>query len=197
MGARMASHTSRGQNPTRQRCTLFPQFECPRTFTRSSTERGDSGMARRLIFGCGLLLCGVIASCTDSTAPTATLLIEVSPDTVHIGQGVVPQFITYSERLVSVVQAKVWITIPQLETEVTPGKWQALVDPNNVYLQPALGDASPVTSSDLSGVRSLYVPLVPGRYRVRQQYKVSAPNATDATGSFFMATSNPFIVVTP
>ncbi|HEX7977981.1 MAG TPA: hypothetical protein VF461_05225 [Gemmatimonadaceae bacterium] len=160
-------------------------------------------MARRLCFTGLLLLCGAIASCSDSTAPAATFLIVVSPDTVHLSQNVVPRLASYTERLVSAGQSKVWITAPDVETEVAPGKWQAAVqstDPNNLYLQGALGDATvwtPVTDSDLAGTRTFYVPLGPGRYRLRQRFQVTAPSATQATGEISEATSNPFVVVTP
>ena len=148
--------------------------------------------------GCALLLCGVAASCSDATAPSGTLVIVVSPDTVHLGQGLVPPFVSYTEHVLSIGQKKIWITMPELETEVAPGKWSPLVDPNNLYLQPALGDAVvAATSSDLSGVRSLYVPTVPGRYRLRQRFQLTALNATDATGPFSEATSNVFVLATP
>ena len=155
-------------------------------------------MARRLFFGGVMLLCSLVASCRDATAPEAGLLITVSPDTVHIGQAVVPPFIRYTERFVSAGSSKVWITTPALESEVTPGKLQTLNDPNNLYLQAALGDAwAAVTGNDLAAERTFYVPIAPGRYRLRQQFRVTSPSTADVTGDIFVATSNPFVVVTP
>lgn len=154
-------------------------------------------MARRLLFGCVMLLCGAIASCSDATAPSGTLLMVVSPDTVHFGLGIVPPYVTYRERIVSVARTKVWIAPPDVETELSPGQWSGSTDPNNQYLQAALGNPSvwsAVTNADLVGVRSIFVRLVAGRYRVRQQFRVSAPDATQATGEVFVATSNPFVV---
>jgi hypothetical protein len=86
-----------------------------------------------------------------------------------------------------------------LETEVAPGTWGPLVDPNNVYLQPALGDApwTAVTNGDFGGTKTFWVPWVAGRYRLRQRFQVAAPNATQATGEVFVATSNVFVVASP
>jgi hypothetical protein len=155
-------------------------------------------MARRLFFGGVMLLCSLVPSCRDATAPTTGLLITVSPDTVHLGQAVVPPFIRYTERYVSPASSRVWITTPELEMEAAPGQWQTLNDPNNLYLQAAVGDAwAAVTSNDLAADRTFYVPIAPGRYRLRQRFRVTGSNATDVTGDIFVATSNPFIVVTP
>jgi hypothetical protein len=155
-------------------------------------------MLRRLFFGGVTLLCSLIASCRDSTAPGASLLITVSPGTVHVGQAVVPPFIRYTERFVSPGASKVWITTPELESEVTPGKWQTLTDPNNLYLQAALGDAwAAVTSNDIAAERTFYVPIAPGRYRLRQRFRTTEGSMTDVAGDIFVATSNPFVVVTP
>jgi ABC-type uncharacterized transport system auxiliary subunit len=54
-------------------------------------------MARRLFLCCALLLCAVIASCSDATAPAESFIIAVSPDTVHIN-GIVPVPVGYVER---------------------------------------------------------------------------------------------------
>jgi len=155
---------------------------------------------RRLIFGCGLLLCGAVASCSDATAPTGSLFIVVSLDTLHVGQNVVPPPLTYRERLVSLGRPKIWLAMPEVEAEVTPGKWQPLVDPNNLYLQAALGDAAvPFTAVDLGGERTLYLPLVrfvaPTRYRLRQRFQLTAASATQPSGEVLVATSNPFVVM--
>jgi hypothetical protein len=194
----MASHTSPGSECDTR--TLFPRFERLDTFSAQLCGRRDHGMMRRLIFGSGLLLCGVIASCSDASAPTASLFIVVSLDTLHVGQNVVPPPITYRERLVSLGRPKIWVTMAEVEAEVTPGKWQLLVDPNNLYLQAALGDAAvPFTAGDLGGERTLYLPLVrfvaPTRYRLRQRYQLTAPDATLPTGEVLVATSNPFVVM--
>jgi len=155
-------------------------------------------MGRRVFFGCALLFGGLIAGCSDATAPAATLVIVVSPDTIHVAQSAVPTFVNYTERLVSAGASKVWIGIPEVETEVTPGVWQGPTnDPNNLYLQPALGEVwVPVTSADFGSDRDLSIAVVPGRHRIRQRYRVTAPNAT-TTGDILEVMSNPFVVVTP
>jgi len=148
-------------------------------------------MARRLILGCVLLLFGVLASCSDSTAPTETLSLVVSPDTFHFVQ--YPPYVTYTERIVSVARTKVWIAPLELEAEVSPGQWNGLGDPNNLYLQAASWLA--VTNADLSGVDSVAVGrLTPGRYRLRQRYQLTEPDGTQATSQVLVATSNPFVV---
>lgn len=157
---------------------------------------------RRLLFGGALLLCGVVASCSDATAPVGTLVIEVSPDTVRDpSQGVVPQLITYTERFVGAGQPKIWLDFgPDVESEVTPGVWRSVTksDPDNLYLQPALGDAwAAVTKDDLRAERSTYAPMTPGRYRLRQKFRLTAPSATEPAGEIFEATSNVYVVVKP
>jgi hypothetical protein len=159
---------------------------------------------RRLLFGGALLLCGVVASCSDATAPVGTLVIEVSPDTVRDpSQGVVPQLIAYTERYVGAGQPKIWLDIgPEVESEVTPGVWRTVAgfgsDPNNLYLQPALGDAwAAVTKDDLRAERSTYAPMTPGRYRLRQKFRLTAPSATEPAGEILEATSNVYVVMAP
>ena len=159
---------------------------------------------RRLLFGIALLLCGVVASCSDATAPVGTLVIEVSPDTVRDpSQGMVAQLVTYTERFVGAGQPKIWLNFrPDVESEVTPGVWRTVAgfgsDPNNLYLQAALGDAyAAVTKEDLSAQRSTYAPMAPGRYRLRQKFRLTAPNATEPTGEILEATSNVYVVVAP
>ena len=161
---------------------------------------------RRLFFGGVLLLCGVVAGCSDATAPLGTLVIRVAPDTVRDpSRGVVPQLITYTARFVGAGQPKIWIAYrPDVESEVTPGVWRSVTesDPNNVYLQPALGDPTlgawvALTKDDLGTERSAYVPMTPGRYRLRQKFLLTAASATQPTGEIFEATSNPYVVVAP
>jgi hypothetical protein len=155
-------------------------------------------MARRLIFGCGLLLCAVVASCSDGTGPAESLVIAVSPDTVHIN-GVVPVPVGYTERYAAAGQSKIWIAPIDLETEVAAGKWGPSVDPNNLYLQAALGDAQwiAVTNGDFGGAKTFWVPWVAGRYRLRQRFQMTAQNATTGSGEVYVATSNVFVVASP
>lgn len=153
-------------------------------------------MARRLFFGWVLVLGTLVASCSDATAPEAAFLIAVSQDTVHLYQGGVQPFITYRERFVSVDQSKVWVTGPELEAEVTPGKWQLLGgNPDNLYLQAALGNATAPSNSDLGALRTMYFYVPQGRYRLLQRYQVTASSATQRSGDVFVATSNAFVVV--
>ena len=144
----------------------------------------------------------MVASCSDATGPVGTLLVEVSPDTVSDpSQGVVPQLITYTERFVGAGHPKIWIDFrPEVETEVTPGVWRAVTepDPNNLYLQAAAGDTwVALTKDDLGAERSTYAPMGPGRYRLRQKFQLSAPDATQPTGEILEATSNAYVVVAP
>lgn len=151
-------------------------------------------MARRLFVCCVALLCGVVASCSDATAPDGGFLVVVSQDTVHLNQGAQP-FITFRERFVSAVPNKVWVIYPELEIEVTPGKWQLLSNPDDLYLQAALRSATASTNSDLGASRTMTFYMPAGRYRLRQLYQVTASSATQPAGEVFVATSNTFVVV--
>jgi len=145
---------------------------------------------------CLLLLCGVLAGCSDATAPEGTFLVVVSPDTVPLAQGGGMQpFFTFRERFVS-LGGKVWVASPDMETEVTPGQWRLLNGtPDSLYLQTPLGSMTSPTNSDLGAPRTIYFFVPPGRYRLRQRYQVTASNATQGTGEVFVATSNVFVVV--
>jgi hypothetical protein len=138
------------------------------------------------------------AACSDATAPQAAFLIVVSQDTVRLSQGGggSQPFITFREQFVPVGQSKVWVTGPYLETEVTPGKWQLLGgNPDNLYLQAVLGNATAPTNSELGAERTMYFYVQPGRWRLRQLYQVTASSATQPSGEVFAATSNVFVVV--
>ena len=150
-------------------------------------------MARRLLLSCLLLLCGVIASCSDSTAPAGGVRITVSPDTMHVVEG---QAMTLLYRISSASELKVWPSTPDLEIEATGGDWRAVVDSTAQYLQAALGDAtSTADNGEIVGVRR--VTIGPGRYRLRLKFQLSALNATQPAGEVSMATSNVFVVVSP
>lgn len=93
-------------------------------------------------------------------------------------------------------QSKVWVTGPDMETEVAPGKWQLLGgNPDNLYLQAALGNATAPTNSELGAVRTMYFYVPQGRYRLHQRYQVTAASASQPFGEVFVATSNVFVVV--
>jgi hypothetical protein len=152
-------------------------------------------MARRLI-ACSVLLClSLVASCSDATAPGEAFLVVVAQDTVHLYQGGTPPFITFRERFVSPARNKVWVIYPDLETEVSPGKWQLLFSPDTLYLQALLGNATAPSNADLAAPRTMtfYVPA--GRYRLLQRYQVTRSDAVKPAGEVFLAASNEFVVV--
>ena len=156
-------------------------------------------MGRRLFFGCVPLLWGVVASCSDATAPAGAVVITVSPDTVHVAQGQAASF-SITERTPAASKTWVWPDRLDLESELTPGDWRAVADitNSNPYLNSALGDASTTTANgEVMTWSPRQVSVNPGRYRVRLTFRVSAPNATQATGDAFTATSNVFVVASP
>jgi hypothetical protein len=155
-------------------------------------------MGWRMFFGCALLCGGVLASCSDATAPSG-IVVTVSPDTVHIAPGQAASF-SVSARTPPAGTTWVWPDRLDLESEPTPGDWRAVADitDSNPYLTSALGDAS---TTSRSGAVAAWMPrqasLNPGRYRVRLTFHMSAPNATQETGDVFTVTSNTFVVVPP
>jgi hypothetical protein len=151
-------------------------------------------MSLRYQFVCVLLLCGVIASCSDATAPAGALTIVVSPDTLHLEGG--RTSITYMLR--AGARTAVWQVSQGLESEVTPGTWQAVDNSRYSYLQGSLGDASTTAANgDAIALGNMTASVDPGRYRLLYSFRVSAPNATQATGDVFVATSNAFVAVSP
>jgi hypothetical protein len=139
----------------------------------------------------GAVLCCATASCGDATGPTGMVVVTVSPDTIQLSPSGSAD-ILYRRHTVSVSAIQIWHVRLDVESESTPGAWSTVAC--SEFLQCALGNAETMAANgDVGGVQE--ATLTPGRYRLRYTYRVTGPDAMNASGPEAAVNSNVFVVV--
>ena len=139
-----------------------------------------------------LLLAACLAGgCSDATAPEASLVLTVSPDTVRLSATSNTVRVAYTSRNANPFAiTTAWS--PDVQSELTPGMWTSVdTAKTSRYISDALGIEF---AANYTNQRAEDLVLNPGRYRLRATYR-RADSTRVAVGDVREAVSNIFVVI--
>jgi hypothetical protein len=151
-------------------------------------------MARRVVFGCALLLSGVLACGGDATAPQAAgpLILTVTPDMIGYSADSISDLWFYRQNA-SGSTLQFWSIESEIQTELTPGAWTTVKKSGRYTSWPPNTRAETfVAGAKIGGVWSFKVPT--GRYRMHYTFEMAKEDGTTPSGDRRSVDSNPFVV---